>query len=304
MRIVLTKGKQKELIKKARNKITWLELSKRVGLNKKYLQNELGNEKRRTISEKVYNKLCKIAKENYDKFITRRLDDNWGRSKGGLRSNGNTKKFGKIKKDKKLAELFGIILGDGHLEVYKKDNARCYALKIAGNLSQDYEYLSEYISKLFISIFKEPGKIREIPKKNEIFLTIHGKNLIKMLNELGLKSGNKKINNQNIPDWIKKNNSFLEACLRGLIDTDGSVHHISRKNRNLRICFTSYIPNLIEDVHKSLNKLNIKTSKIIRKKQIFISGKEQVNKYIKKIGFNNQKHLKRLEKLQMNAPIV
>jgi len=303
MRIVLKRGKQRELIEDAKNYMTWSELAKRLGIVRDYLRNELRNEKR-TISKKIYSRLCKITRKNYDSFIEAELDDNWGRSKGGKISKGNTKDFKKIEENEKLAELFGIILGDGHLEVYKKENKRCYALKIAGHLYEDYEYLSNYVSELLKTFFGEPGKIREIKKRNEMFLTIHGKNLIKILNEKGLYSGNKKINNQGIPEWIKKNNLFLVACLRGLIDTDGSVHYISKNNRNIRISFTSHVFKLLNDVHSSFIKLNFSPSKIIRERQIFISSKEKVARYIREIGFNNQKHLKRLEILQQNAPVV
>lgn len=76
------------------------------------------------------------------------------------------------------------------------------------------------------------------------------------------------------------------------------------KIKNVRISFKSYIPRLIKEVHQSLIKLNFKPSKIIGGKQIFLSSKNQVEKYVKEIGFKNQKHLKRFEMLKNCAPVV
>ena len=85
MRIVLKKGKQKELIEFAKNNLTWNELGKRLNLNSVYLRNELRNEKR-YLSEKTYFKLLEIVGKNYNSFIMKRLDNNWGRAKGGKMS--------------------------------------------------------------------------------------------------------------------------------------------------------------------------------------------------------------------------
>lgn len=302
MRIRLKPGKQRGIINGLKKGMTWREISEKLGLSEGYIRNELRNEER-TLSEEVYKKICEIAKYNYDSFIDKRLKDNWGKSKGGLKSSGNIKIFSKLGENEKLAELFGIILGDGHLEIYKKGNKRCYALKIAGHMTEDYEYLAEYVSKLFEELFGEGGKIRKIPKMSEIFLTVYGKNLIKLLKGKGLMPGNKKLNNQGIPKWIKNNDLFLLSCLRGLIDTDGSLHFISKKNKNLRVSFTSHIPRLIKDVHNSFIRLGFRTSKIMGGRQIFISSKEDVSRYIKDVGFKNQKHLKRLETLSNKMPL-
>jgi len=304
MRIILRKGLQRNLIIKLKKEHTWKELSKKLILHPDYIRNELKNEKR-TLSEETYKKICQILNNNFDNVIIKKLGDNWGKSKGGLNSTGNTKILRFVKESKYLAELIGIILGDGHLEVYKKGKKRNYSLKIAGDKVKDYEYLSNYVSNLINRLFKEKGKIREVNKNNEIFLSIHGKKLTDFLQDKGLKPGNKKTNNQEIPKWIKDNNSYLKVCLRGLIDTDGSVHYISKLNKNPRISFTSCIPKLMKDVYNSFRKLNIHTSKVIREKQIFISSKESIKKYLKEIGFSNPKHLKKLQTLNnLDAPVV
>ena len=89
MRIKLVLGKQKELIKLAKEDKSWRELATILKINTHYLYNEL-NKERRLLSEKIYYTLCKLADKKWDKFILERLDDNWGKVKGGSK---NSKKF-------------------------------------------------------------------------------------------------------------------------------------------------------------------------------------------------------------------
>ena len=125
------------------------------------------------------------------------------------------------------------------------------------------------------------------------------------MKSLGIKPGNKKKNNQGIPSWIKNNKKYLIKCIKGLIDTDGSIHYISKKNLNLRISYTSYIPKLLKEVRGGLIKIGFTPSKIISKKQIFLSRQKDIKNYIKEIGFGNQKNLNRLKFLKSrNAPVV
>ena len=296
MRIKLKEGKQKELILKAKNKMSWKKLASRIKLNAHYLSIELKNEER-LISKDVYNHLCNLVKINYDNWIMEELNDNWGRSKGGKNSvEGNVKEFTSPKESDKLAEMFGIILGDGHVSYYQKGKKiRCYCIKIAGDLTKDKNYIGGYIKRIIKEIFEEKSRVYEYPKNNAVYITFHGKKMVEFIIEKGIKPGNKKINNQNIPLWIKQNDDYIRNCLRGLIDTDGSIHYISKNNKNLRICFTSYIPPLLNDVRDSLIILGFHPSKIIKGNQIFITRKEDIEKYFKEIGFSNEKHLKRIE---------
>ncbi|MEK6888653.1 MAG: LAGLIDADG family homing endonuclease [Nanoarchaeota archaeon] len=304
MRIQLKKAKQKELILKAKENLTWEELSKMLNLNAHYLALELREEKR-FISEKNYYELCKISGLNFDKFIRKRLEDNWGKSRGGKNSDKNKKSLLIPKESKALAELIGIILGDGHLEerVIGKD-IRCYTLKIAGHIIEDREYLIMYTINLIRSLFGETAHVQLEPKYNTIYISLHGKELVNFLKIKGLKPGNKKKNNVGIPHWIKSNKKYLKKCIRGLFDTDGSVHYISKNNKNIRISYTSYIPKLLKDVSLALKKLNIQHSKIIKEKQIFISSKNSVQRFIEEIGFKNEKHLNRIISLSKRAPII
>jgi hypothetical protein len=304
MRIVLKKGKQRELIEEAKGDYTWKKLGNLLLCSEGYLKNDLKNE-RRLLDEKLYIKLNNLVSNDFNNFIIDKFVDNWGREKGGKNSLGNTKEFIEPDESENLAEFFGIVLGDGHVENIKiGKKIRCYSIVIAGDSTNDREYLVNYVSDLLKILFGERGTVYYSKSSNTMFLKLHGKKIVEFLENKGIKSGNKKINKQNIPLWILDNDKYLRACLRGLIDTDGCVYYISQKNRNLRITYTSYIGNLMKDVRESFIKLGFNPSKIIRNTDIYLSRKDNIKKYLNEIGFSNSKHLKRLKNLVKNAPFV
>ncbi len=291
MRIKLKSGKQKELIFLAKRNLTWFALGNRLGISGDYLMRDLYNE-RRILDSKIYYRLCEISSLDYSHFIESVLDDNWGRSLGGLNSNGSTVFVNKPEKTEELAELIGIILGDGNL--YWNETKGVYALKIAGDLKTEKQYI-DFIKQLVDKIFGLNSKI-EI-KSSELFVSVYSREIIKRFEELGLVNGNKKTNNVGIPLWIKSDVHFLKACVRGLIDTDGSIFRMSRKDPELlRISFKNKAKNLLFDAHEALIRLGFHPSKI-NNDQFFISRKDEVANYIKYVRFNNPKHTCRIKDL-------
>lgn len=289
MRIMLRKGAQRRLILSAKQGKTWAQLGKMLSLNGDYLRIDLCTEKR-LLGSDTYNRLCNIAKLDMSKNIVHTLDENWGKRIGGKKSSGTTKHVVTPKKTKELAELVGIILGDGSL--YSNREKGVYALKIAGDKKTEKEYM-KFVKSLVDRIFNLNSKL-EI-RRSEIFVAVYSKEIIERLEEVGLKRGNKKVNNLGIPQWVKKNPEFLKCCVRGLIDTDGSVHKMSNRDPNLvRISFKNRSKNLIQDLRESLISLGFAPSKIIREEQFFISRKENIQKYINEIKFSNAKHMRRI----------
>lgn len=298
MRIKLKKGIQRKLIilSKKKNNLTWKQLASKLSMSERYLRIDLLNENR-LLAENIYHLLCELAGFNCDAQILEKLEDNWGRAKGGKNS---------VKKEillttiesKELAELIGIILGDGNIWA---DN-HYYYLTIVGNEKKDKDYLLNYVKPLIKKVFNEDMNIRRHKTHNELFLYKGSKSLVFTLKHFGLKEGNKIKNNVGIPSWIFKNKSYIRACIRGLIDTDGCVCPITGRNYSY-IWFSSNILKLRTDFDKAMKILGIKTSSWnIRKNrtpEIYIGNKNMLFNYMKTISFKNKRNLNKFK-----APVV
>lgn len=303
MRIRLEQGKQKELILLAKNDNTWKNLSKKLNINENYLANDLKSE-RKLISDDVYHKLCNLIQKDFNKFIITKLKNNWGQSIGGRNSKGSLLDIKIPGKNEKLAEVIGAILGDGNVNYYKKGKKiGVYQIKIAGDSRLDKDYHMIYLNNLFFELFGLNGK--EILSKigNTRFINFSSKKLVEFFIKEGLKSGDKIENQVTIPEWIWGKNAYLKACLRGLIDTDGSIFKMSNKDPKLmRIGFTNHNKTLLEDTRKTFIILGFHPSKIINNRQFYLSRQEEISKYLKEIGFSNKKHQDRL--LRLFSPVV
>lgn len=302
------RGKQKELIEVAKGKFTsWKCLSKKLNLSQTYLRNELRHEKS-TLDDGIYKKLCEFSEMNYDKFINEKLTDNWGQKKGGKCSPGNTNKINIPRKNKILAEFIGILLGDGSIFSFRAHKNRklisVHEITVCGNLEKEADYIKNFILPMMEELFGVTPRIKLHNKNNEIFVVVSSIQLVRFLSDMGLKPGNKIRNKSDIPDWIKEKKSFLMACIGGLIDTDGSVFRMSKRDNLIRIDFRNSNEKLLKTVRESLIKLNYHPSKIICNKTVFLSRQEEIKRYITEIGFHNSKHLKRLERLLSNSPVV
>jgi hypothetical protein len=188
-----------------------------------------------------------------------------------------------------LAELVGIILGDGSFYL----GSGIAELDIAFNLSE--QQYCDYVCKIIFGITGvQPRKKYEKHSKC-VHLRVAKKIAVRSLLRMSIvRHGNKIANRVTIPPWVRQNTAFKIACLRGLIDTDGSVHRMSNKDYNRpRVSFKNNNSRLLNDARNSLIELEFHPSKIIRN-QIFISRKSDIVRFNKVVGFNNLSHKLRL----------
>jgi len=217
----------------------------------------------------------------------------------------NEKVISLPEKDEKLAEIVGIILGDGG--IYKNIGLGMYELRIAGSSDTDNEYLMTYVKPLIEKAFNVNVRVYRQKKKRCIHLIAQGKNIVSFLEKIGLKEGNKIKNNVSIPEWVFESESLLKSCIRGLIDTDGTVLPITGRNYSY-IWFSCGIPALREDFDKAMKALKYRTSqwnfRPNRTPEKYIGDKPSIFKYSQEIGFNNPKHIKRFNVPQGYASLV
>ena len=115
------------------------------------------------------------------------------------------------------AELVGILLGDGSINIYPKINH--YRIKITLN-SNEIKY-AIYIQKLFLKLFNYNLKLSFRKNENTIDLLCFNRKIIRKLIDLGLVPS-PKWNRAKIPEQFM-NKSLGKFVLRGYFDTDGCV---------------------------------------------------------------------------------
>ncbi len=288
MRLKLQKGKQAELILLAKGSKSWVNLSSILGLSELYVRHDLKKEKR-FLSGLIYGEMCKIANVNFDDFIVDRFPDNWGKIKGGELSSGKTiKNVNFPEASEKFAEFYGAMLGDGNLNKTKGYRVGTYMARIAGDQKLDREYHIFFLKPLMEDLFGLKVKVGK-QGKGTMYLTMYSKLLVDFLEKKGFAAGDKIRNKLNIPDWIKENDDFLKACLRGLYDTDGGIYRLNNQN-TCQIAFTNHNSVLLKDVRDSLIKLGIRPSKIVSGRRVYITKKSELQKFLKLVGFSNPRH--------------
>ncbi len=148
------------------------------------------------------------------------------------------------KKRDDLAEFIGIMLGDGNMN----SNA------VTISFDKRNKFYIKYVSMLCNRIFSVNFKMRDHKTKNTGYLYFYSKSLVKNLIELGLKEGNKTKNKVRIPKWIRRNREYSKRCIKGLVDTDGSIYFCKR-DKNYYIGFTNCSEPLLKDFRYLTNNL-------------------------------------------------
>lgn len=285
-RLIFKEGKQKEFINEVKRKsgLTWKELSMMTGLCVITLRHGFRKEIH-SMSYNIFQKLCKLGKVNpsiYLSDIKDVRDKGWGRAKGG-RIGGSKSKTGTPKihinipqPSTKLAEFIGILLGDGSL---CKTN---YAMEIVLNKRDDEPY-SDYVFSLIRELFGvKPKKI--LPRdRNVLHLRVNSRSLFEFLLSLGMSPGRAK---KTIPDFIYNEKQFLSSALRGLFDTDGSVHLSSRW---CTLNFKSRSPALKEQIILGLGGFGIPA--FISGHNINLTSKWKIERFMQEIGSSNIKNV-------------
>ena len=187
---------------------------------------------------------------------------------------------GKLKEDEELAEMVCIGLGDGSIPHTKTE------FKITLNKSQEPQYAIHVYELMKKTLNKRPS-IYEPKEADAIKFTIHRKKIIEGLIDKGHKPGDKKKNQVEVPQWIKGKDKFQKYGLRGLVDTDGSIH-IHKHNKTLHISFNNASFPLVEDFKNLCEANDIKTVKIspVKGKNTYTTGLEakgNVSKFLYKV---------------------
>ena len=194
-----------------------------------------------------------------------------------------------------LAEFVGILLGDGCL-------GSPFQVSIAFNSETDASY-GVYLQQLFRRLFgvSAPIKCRAGTRSGNVVASSRA--LVEYLEAVGLRRGNKVRHQVGLPQWIWTQRSYRQACLRGLMDTDGSVYRYThRVNGHLydhvALCFTNRSKPLLVSAERLLRYDNFRPR--IKKYQVCLNRQLEIERYFYVIGSSNSKHLARFQQYFKN----
>jgi hypothetical protein len=220
-------------------------------------------------------------------------------------------KFNQLKRAKKikiptvseeLAEDIGIQIGDGSIGYWKNSKGgRSFIIEVCGNMIEEEKYLITQVKQLKKRLYGVHVSCHKNNSAGTITIRVYSKNLVFFYKNLGFPIGQK--DNISIPKFVFSDKKFQISCLRGLIDTDGSLsfNKGSHKNHsNPVIHFTTKSKPLAKQVCKILDNLKFnytinfdskqydkRTNKTYIKNNIYISGKKNLEKWMKTVGFHN-----------------
>jgi DNA-binding transcriptional regulator WhiA len=148
-----------------------------------------------------------------------------------------------------LAYVTGVALGDGNLS---NPNKRATRLRITCDAR--YPRLALKIMRS-IQHLVPANKVSVVPRAKTWFdISCYSNHWEELLGWRAGK-GSKISQAIRIPDWIKENRRFTICCLRGLIETDGSIYW----DRGYQMMmFTTAAASLAEEVHSMISSLGFK----------------------------------------------
>lgn len=191
---------------------------------------------------------------------------------------------------KLLAEFIGIMLGDGGVR-----NSWQIAVSYNGREDQEYAvWLYRLIQRLF-SVTPAYLVRKEIGAAD---LVVSSTALVDFLVGLGIPRGHKLRHGLAIPRWIMDNLRYRLVCLRGLMDTDGSVYaHRYRVNgtayQYVKLCFSSASPALLNDVDQILKEAGY--SPRLHNRCVYLERSSDVDRYFAEVGTHNPRYLQRYQ---------
>lgn len=204
-----------------------------------------------------------------------------------------------------LAELIGILAGDGYL--YSKNNH--YLVGVVGSPKNDLEYFYK-IQKIILKLFNLKSSINV--RGRGLYLTLTSKGVFQFLTlAVGFPYGKGKGEKITLSQYILTDEKFINSALRGVFDTDGSIFTSYKKGAPNYPCIelsTTSI-NLAKQTKTLLEKQGFRVANIrayqpgnyLISYKVSLYGNKNILLWYDKIGFSNPIKQDKLIKIKMRA---
>lgn len=184
-----------------------------------------------------------------------------------------------------LAELIGIILGDGEILKYG-------TIRISFDPKKDKNFLFRRVLPLIKNLLG--NNIYYESHKRIAFYNVAFRRFLQQ--KCDLNYGSKFRNNWGIPKWCFKKKEYLAAVLRGLFDTDGYIGYLRGKGEIMFGRFSDKCTILVNDIGNILDFFNIKNSTQHTpdgRFKIRITNKKGIVMFFNLIGSSNLRNIVR-----------
>tara|TARA_Y100000310_G_scaffold345638_2_gene467597 strand:- start:20879 stop:21505 length:627 start_codon:yes stop_codon:yes gene_type:complete len=197
----------------------------------------------------------------------------------------------KLKYNSNLAEIVGIMLGDGCL--YKDYKNKYHSTVTFHKNEVAYK---NYVKKLFEEYFGYKFYFKDLKFCNQLT------NVSVFVGEqflyAKLKVGSKLKYKATIPEWIFKRKLWLKCCIRGIFDTDGCVYRKYDYFKQIQIKFACL--ETTQSVHRAFLLLGFKPTRIQKGVsgnyihwKFYLSKQQEIDKFFTFVQPRNKKHVDR-----------
>jgi len=183
-----------------------------------------------------------------------------------------------------LAEFFGIMLGDGHISHFQ----------VVVSLGSKEEKYAKYVQLLVKKVFQTDVKI-SLRSGGYKDVYLGSVDITSWLLKQGLVY-NKVKSQVGVPSWILSKDRFMKRFLRGFFDTDGSVYKLKY---GIQISFCNRSLPILKSLQLMLKKLEYNPSRISLY-NMYLTRKEDVERFFKEINPSNPKHISRYLEIKNN----
>lgn len=182
-------------------------------------------------------------------------------------------KFPPLTRNADLAELMGVVLGDGHIERFP----RTERLLIFSN-SNNQGFVRRY-TRLVEEIFQKKTYVYQQDGQNCTRISLYEKNISV---RLGIPTGSRKDLHVGIPSWISRNRTYTLRYLRGLYEAEGS-YSVHRATYTHKFAFSNTNQSMLKNVVTLLRVLGFTPH--YDKLRVQLSRKAEVERAVRLLEF-------------------
>jgi len=192
-----------------------------------------------------------------------------------------------------LAEFVGILLGDGGVRS---------ALQVTVSFNREKEMAyAHWIQGVVRRLFGLDSALSLRKDNLGGDVVVSSSQLVRYLAGItGLKPGNKLHGGLDVPEWIWGQRTYKISCLRGLMDTDGSLY-LHRYQVNGRwyaypkLCVASASSSLLSSIYRLFSELGFHP-RMTSNKLVFIDRTAESRRFYRVVGSRHKRNCDKIEK--------